>query len=78
MFEKDGRRQQSNAERAGIITQWMSWANEHGAKGEVERLRGIIAKAYLRLDRLDDSNPEAAHAREILQTAKDGGESTWP
>jgi hypothetical protein len=67
-----------NAVRNGIITKWRSWAFEHGAKGEEERLRGIIGAAYLRLERLDDSNPEVCHARQLLECAMTFEHAGWP
>jgi hypothetical protein len=71
-------KEQENAERSGIITKWRSWAFEHGKKGEEERLRGVIGAAYLRLDRLDDSNPEVCHARQLLECAMNGKRADWP
>lgn len=67
-----------NAVRNGIITKWRAWAFEHGAKGEEERLRGIIGAAYLRLERLDDSNPEVCHARQLLECAMTFEHAGWP
>lgn len=67
-----------NAIRGSIITKWRSWAFEHGAKGEEQRLRGIIGAAFLRLERLDDSNPEVCHARQLLECAMNGNHAAWP
>lgn len=73
-----GYTEQSNAVRNGIITKWRSWAFEHEAQGEEQRLRGVIGAAYLRLQRLDDSNPEVCHARRLLECAMNGNRAEWP
>jgi hypothetical protein len=64
--------------REAELNDWRSWTFDDPGTREEIRLRKIISGAYLRLSRLDDSNPEVNHAREILEQALKGGEGSWP
>jgi hypothetical protein len=65
-------------ERRITIEEWRAWLHEGHISNEEKRLRKIISGAFLRLSRLDDSNPEVCHARDILEAAKNGGQGSWP
>jgi hypothetical protein len=67
----------STGEREAEFERWRIWTDQPGT-GEEARLRKIISGAYLRLSRLDNSNPEVNHAREILEQGLLGGEGSWP
>jgi hypothetical protein len=75
---KIGYKEQSNAERAGMITKWKSWTCNYGAPAREERLRKAVSTAFLRLDRLDDSNPEVAHAKALLWCGFNDQKTDWP
>jgi hypothetical protein len=61
-----------------LLSVWRKWTFDKSVSTEEKRLRKIISGAYLRLKRLDDSNPEVCHAREILEKGKNGGEGSCP
>lgn len=65
-------------EREKEFAEWRPWTFEEPVSEEEKRLRRIISGAFLRLSRLDNSNPEVCHAREILKRAKSGGDGSWP
>lgn len=65
-------------ERESERAEWWPWVNDKCISEEEKRLRNIISGAFLRLSRLDDSNPEVCHAREILKSALSGGRGSWP
>ena len=71
-------KESTSSRREAELKEWRSWTFDNLGTGEEERLRKIISGAYLRLSRLDDSNPEVNHAREILEKALKGGEGSWP
>jgi hypothetical protein len=56
-------------DRSALIVKWREFCFESGAEGEEARLISIIGAAYLRLARLDGSNPEIAHAKQLLECA---------
>jgi hypothetical protein len=66
------------SQRETELKRWRPWTFDEPQTKEEARLRKIISGAYLRLSRLDDSNPEVNHAREILEQALNGGEGSWP
>lgn len=66
------------SQRESELKRWRPWTFDEPETNEEARLRKIISGAYLRLFRLDDSNPEVNHAREILEQAIKGGEGSWP
>ena len=66
------------SQRESELKRWRPWTFDEPQTKEEARLRKIISGAYLRLSRLDDSNPEVNHAREILEQALKGGEGSWP
>lgn len=66
----------SAQEREIELNRWRAWTFDEPKGKEEKRLRKIISGAYLRLARLDDSNPEVNHAREILEQALKGGEGS--
>ena len=66
------------SQRESELKRWRPWTFDEPQMKEEARLRKIISGAYLRLSRLDDSNPEVNHAREILEQALKGGEGSWP
>jgi hypothetical protein len=66
------------SQREEEFKRWRPWTFDEPCTREEARLRKIISGAYLRLSRLDDSNPEVNHAREILEQALKGGEGSWP
>jgi hypothetical protein len=65
-------------ERASLIAKWREFCFESGAKGEEARLISIIGAAYLRLARIDSSNPEVAHAKQLLECAMTRKHASWP
>ena len=65
-------------ERELEFKRWRTWTFDDSEIKEEKRLRKIISGAYLRLARLDDSNPEVNHAKEILEQALKGGAGSWP
>lgn len=67
-----------DAHRREIVSKWREWALEDGATEEEARLRSVIGAAYLRLTRLDNSNREVCHARELLECAMTREPATWP
>jgi hypothetical protein len=66
------------SQRESELKRWRPWTFDEPQTKEEARLRKIISGAYLRLSRLDDSNLEVNHAREILEQALKGGEGSWP
>lgn len=66
------------SQRESELKRWRPWTFDEPRTKEEARLRKIISGAYLRLSRLDDSNLEVNHAREILEQALYGGEGSWP
>jgi len=68
----------TSCQREMEMARWRAWTFGEPQTAEEARLRKIISGAYLRLSRLDDSNPEVNHAREILEQALKGGEGSWP
>lgn len=71
-------REFTSSRREAELKEWRSWTFVNSGTREEARLKKIISGAYLRLSRLDDSNPEVNHAREILGKALKGGEGSWP
>lgn len=65
-------------EREKELSEWRPWTFDEPVSEEEKRLRKIISGAFLRLSRLDNSNPEVCHARQILESAKHGGQGSWP
>lgn len=73
-----GYRSKTPKERELELQEWRPWTFDETTTPEELRLRKIISGAFLRLSRLDDSNPEVNHARSILLQAKNGGSGSWP
>jgi hypothetical protein len=67
-----------SSEREKIMEKWRAWTFDKGDDGEEARLRKIISAAYLRLERLDNSNPEVCHAKQLLECAITGDKANWP